>query len=135
MREKVEIRGMKETLDNIENTLGDNKMRSVARKAINAGAQKVEAQLKRDLVVFRDTGATIDEVVRQNARQINYKTEAAIGWNGPKKRYRLVHLNEWGYTRKGAQIRPRGFGVIAKSLKSSESMYLNTVVEEVKRSL
>ncbi|OJG42435.1 hypothetical protein RV04_GL000789 [Enterococcus hermanniensis] len=119
----------------MENRLGDKKVRSIARKAINSGAEKVEKRLQSDMLVFKDTGYTIDEVVRKNATYKNYKAEAEIGWNGPHQRYRLIHLNEWGYTRNGRQIKPRGFGVITKSLKNSEPVYLSTVEMEVKKSL
>lgn len=131
----VEVKGVNETLKAMEKKLGDKKVRSIARKAINTGAEKVEKRLQSDMLVFKDTGYTIDEVVRKNATYKNYNTEAEIGWNGPHQRYRLIHLNEWGYTRSGRQIKPRGFGVITKSLKNSEPVYLSTVEMEVKKSL
>nr|DAZ56797.1 MAG TPA: tail component [Caudoviricetes sp.] len=131
----VDFKGVNETLRAMENRLGDKKVRSIARKAINSGAEKVEKRLQSDMLVFKDTGYTIDEVVRKNATYKNYNTEAEIGWNGPHQRYRLIHLNEWGYTRNGRQIKPRGFGVITKSLKNSEPVYLSTVEMEVKKSL
>lgn len=87
------------------------------------------------MLVFKDKGYTIDEVVRKNAAYKNHKAQAEIGWNGPHQRYRLIHLNEWGYTRKGRQIRPRGFGVITKSLKQSEPVYFDSVLKEVKKNL
>ena len=37
---------------------------------------------------------------------------------GPTGRYRIIHLNEHGYTRNGKKYTPRGFGVIAKTIKS-----------------
>nr|DAU14054.1 MAG TPA: tail component [Caudoviricetes sp.] len=131
----VEVKGVNETLKAMEKRLGDKKVRSIARKAINTGAEKVEKRLQSDMLVFKDQGYTIDEVVRKNATYKNYNTEAEIGWNGPHQRYRLIHLNEWGYTRNGRQIKPRGFGVITKSLKNSEPFYLSTVEMEVKKSL
>ena len=131
----VDCKGVNETLRAMENRLGDKKVRSIARKAINSGAEKVEKRLQSDMLVFKDTGYTIDEVVRKNATYRNYKAEAEIGWNGPHQRYRLIHLNEWGYTRNGRQIKPRGFGVITKSLKNSEPVYFETAASEVKRNL
>lgn len=130
-----DFKGVNETLRAMENRLGDKKVRSIARKAINSGAEIVEKKLQTDMLVFKDKGYTIDEVVRKNATYRNYKTEAEIGWNGPHQRYRIIHLNEWGYTRNGRQIKPRGFGVITKSLKNSEPLYFETVASEVKRNL
>ena len=135
MVRNVEFQGIQETLQSLERTLGEKKMRTVTRKAVNTGAEKVEKRLQTDLLVFKDKGYTIDEVVRKNATYRNQEVEAEIGWNGPHQRYRLIHLNEWGYTQKGKQIKPRGFGVITKSLKKSEPIYLNEVAQEVKKSL
>ena len=50
----------------------------------------------------------------------------------PTGRYRIIHLNEHGYTRNGKNT-PRGFGVIAKTLKEVESEYRNIVIKELKK--
>lgn len=131
----VEFQGVTETIQSLEKKLGTKKIRKVTRDAIDEGASDVEEQLKWALLTFKDTGATVDEVVRSLASYKNYNAEAEIGWNGPKQRYRLIHLNEWGYTRNGRQIKPRGFGVITKSLKSSEKIYLNAVARELRNKL
>lgn len=131
----VQFQGVTETIQALEEKLGTNKTKTVTRKAINVGAEKVEKNLQTDMIVFKDKGYTIDEVVRKNATYKNYRAEAEIGWNGPHERYRIIHLNEWGYTRDGKQITPRGFGVITKSLKKSEPIYLDAVATEVKKSL
>lgn len=131
----VEIKGVQETIKALEKKLGEKKIKTLTKKAINVAAEKVEKKLQNDMIVFKDKGYTIDEVVRKNATYRNSSAEAEIGWNGPHQRYRLIHLNEWGYTRKGKQIKPRGFGVITKSLKKSEPLYFDTISEEVKKSL
>ncbi|MBX9039076.1 hypothetical protein HCH05_18705 [Enterococcus raffinosus] len=131
----VQFQGVTETIQALEKKLGTKKIRKVTRDAIDEGASDVEEQLKWALLTFKDTGATVDEVVRSLASYKNYNAEAEIGWNGPKQRYRLIHLNEWGYTRNGRQIKPRGFGVITKSLKSSEKIYLNAVARELRNKL
>lgn len=131
----VKFEGVQETIQALEKKFGEKKTKTLTKKAINVGAEKVEKQLQTDMTVFKDKGYTIDEVVRKNATYRDYKAEAEIGWNGPHQRYRIIHLNEWGYTRKGKQIRPRGFGVITKSLKNSEPLYFDAVGEEVKKSL
>ncbi|HGF7174123.1 hypothetical protein [Enterococcus hirae] len=131
----VEIKGVQETIKALEKKLGEKKIKTLTKKAINVAAEKVEMKLQNDMIVFKDKGYTIDEVVRKNATYRNSNAEAEIGWNGPHQRYRLIHLNEWGYTRKGKQIKPRGFGAITKSLKKSEPLYFDTISEEVKKSL
>lgn len=134
-KSNVTIKGIDSTLKNLEKTLGDKKVRSISRKAINKAGGEVKGNLKEDMKVFRDTGASINEVVQQNATKKSTGVSGRIGWNGPQNRYKLVHLNEWGYTRFGKQYRPRGFGVIEKSLKGSESKYLETVESELRSHL
>lgn len=131
----VHVKGVEQTLKNMENKLGDKAITKASRQAINKAGVSVEKRLKEDMKVFKDTGASIDEVVRTNATSKATGVSARIGWNGPKQRYRLIHLNEWGYTRYGKQYHPRGFGVIEKSLKSSEGGYLRDVESELKKSL
>lgn len=135
MMSDVEIKGVQETLKNLEKKLGSRKIRAITKEAVDAGAKQVEKILQKDMLVFKDKGYTIDEVVKTEAIFRNNQVNAKIGWNGPHERYRIIHLNEWGYTRNGKQIRPRGFGVITKSLKDSEPLYFNTVAEEVKKNL
>lgn len=131
----VDFEGVQETLKALEEKFGEKKMQSVTRNAINAGTEKVGKKLQSDMAVFKDKGYTVDEIVWKKATIKNFQAQAEIGWNGPHNRYRIIHLNEWGYTRKGRQITPRGFGVIAKSLKNSQSLYTSTIAEEVRRSL
>lgn len=135
MMNNVEFKGVNETLREMEKRLGSTKTRKIAREAVDEGASDVEEQMKWAMMSFKDTGATINEVVKKKATYRNENTEAEIGWNGPKQRYRIIHLNEWGYTRNGRQIKPRGFGVITKSLKSSEKIYFNTVARELRNKL
>ncbi|EMF0108794.1 hypothetical protein OU491_000548 [Enterococcus hirae] len=130
-----QILGVKETIQALEKKLGEKKIKTLTKRAINVAAEKVEKKLQNDMIVFKDKGYTIDEIVRKNATYRNSNAEAEIGWNGPHHRYRLIHLNEWGYTRKGRQIKPRGFGVITKSLRNSEPLYFDTALEEVKKNL
>jgi len=131
--ETVKISGAREIINNMEKVAVKNKVRKMTRNAINAGAQLVEKEVKQNIKPFRDTGATYNEVVLTNAAYTAGQAHAKLGWNGPKQRYRLIHLEEWGYTRKGKQFRPRTFGAIGKTLTQSQTAYLSTV-EQVLRS-
>lgn len=137
MSKNAPIKGVDQVFKRLDNELGANEMRRISRNAVNKGTEKVEELLKKDMLIFKDKGYTIEEVVHTEARFDSRKNtaNAKIGWNGPHHRYSIIHLNEWGYTRYGKQIQPRGFGVITKSLKNSEPLYFDTVGEEVKKSL
>lgn len=135
MANNVSIKGVNATLKELEKRLGEKQMQKISRQAINKAGEEVKKDLKQDMKSFRDTGASIDEVVQQNATKKSTGVSGRIGWNGPQNRYKLIHLNEWGYTRFGKQYRPRGFGVIEKSLRGSESKYLETVESELRNNL
>lgn len=131
----INIKGNREFQQQLEKQLGKDKTNAITRKAINKAATGVKSNLKSDIEPFKDTGATYDEIVLTNARKIKGDIRADLGWNGPQDRWRLVHLEEWGYQRNGRQIKPRTFGAITKSLKSSEEMYLSTIEQEMRNSL
>lgn len=135
MANNVSIKGVNATLKELEKRLGEKQMQKISRQAINKAGEEIKKDLKQDMKSFRDTGASIDEVVQQNATKKSTGVSGRIGWNGPQNRYKLIHLNEWGYTRFGKQYRPRGFGVIEKSLRGSESKYLETVESELRNNL
>lgn len=135
MPNNASIKGVNATLKELEKRLGEKQMQKISRQAINKAGEEVKGDLKEDMKAFRDTGASINEVVQQNATKKSTGVSGRIGWNGPQNRYKLIHLNEWGYTRFGKQYRPRGFGVIEKSLRGSESKYLETVESELRSHL
>ena len=83
----VKFEGVQETIQALEKKFGEKKTKTLTKKAINVGAEKVEKQLQTDMTVFKDKGYTIAEVVRKNATYRDYKAEAEIGWNGPHQRY------------------------------------------------
>lgn len=128
-----QFKGIKELEKKLEETLGQKKTKSITIKALNIAARKVESKLRTDMLVFKDTGYSIEEIVRTNAGYSNFVAMAKIGWNGPHQRYRLIHLNEWGYNWHGRQIKPKGFGVIEKSLKNAERDYFAIVEEELRK--
>ena len=102
----VNIKGLKELERNINAELTSRKSNKLMNDAVNAGGDKVVSNLKNEFSKYKgsgySTGATSDEIVRSNARMTNLNgRQLKVGWNGPKERYRLVHLNEFGYTKKG----------------------------------
>lgn len=132
----VELKGLQEVEKALNDKYGAQKAGKIMRPIINKGTKVVQNQLKRDMVAFKDTGATIDENIMQNARiQKDDKIRAQIKWDakGPKQRFHLVHLNEWGYTRGGKHIKPRGFGVIEKSIRKSSMSYEQIVKKGVEQ--
>ena len=134
MSVKVDIQ---DVLKSMEKEINNPKTNKIQNDALNKGSQVISSKLTSGFNKFvgtkYSTGATRDEITVQRARKTKDGRMASIGWNGPKERYRLIHLNEWGYTRKGKKYRPRMSGTVTNTLKASENDYLNTVYKELKK--
>lgn len=132
----VEI-DIKEFEKRINEEISGNKASRIQNKALVKGADKMQAELKQSFGKFVGTkyskGYTRDEIVRSNARNNKNGRYVEVGWNGPHERYRLIHLNEWGYTRNGKRYKPRMMGTVQKTLDRTEKEYYRIVREELKK--
>lgn len=128
------IKGVKEIEKAINEKVSGTKAKRIKRQAVNAGAG---AMVKRVERAYRKTegehrkGFTADEVMHSDARTKNDIVEAKVGWNGPHDRWRLIHLEEWGYVRSGKQYKPPSYGVLEKVLEESDTAYANAVGREL----
>ncbi|MFL2076379.1 HK97 gp10 family phage protein [Marinilactibacillus psychrotolerans] len=119
-----EIKGVEELLRKMESELGERKVSRIANKALNEAGEEFKEGLAQAVSSYKDTGATADEVVIGRASKRGGRRTVKVGWNGPKQRYKLVHLNEFGYTRWGKTYSPRGSGVIRKYIDVSGKQYI-----------
>lgn len=132
----VEIRGLEELLKNMEDKLGERKVTRVVNKTLNEAGEEFKDGLAKAVSSYRDTGATEAEVVRGRSSKRGGNHTLRVGWAGPMKRYKLVHLNEFGYVRWGRRYNPRGMGVIRKYIDTSTGRYVLNVrkgLEEIMR--
>lgn len=129
------ISGVKELENAINQNFIGSKAKRIRKEALNAGGALIVKQLKENLEPFKDKGYTIDEIVKTNPRSSNDIEQLQIGWNGPHERWRIIHLNEFGYTKMGKQYTPKGFGAINKTIKESENEYFAAVAERMKTQL
>lgn len=133
----VEIKGIKELENQLEQRFGASAMRAKSDRALTKASDYMLSEMKTHFKAFKDTGASIDEMTRTkpftDAR--DRQRTVVIEWVGPKERYRLIHLNEHGYERNGKKIVPRGFGVIEKTLQASQARYRRIVVDELGKGL
>lgn len=132
----VEI-DIKELEKMINEAVSRTKSGHIQNKALKKGAEKIQSELKQSFGKFVGTkyskGYTRDEIVRSNARNNKNGRYIEVGWNGPHERYRLIHLNEWGYTRNGKRYKPRMMGTVQKTLDRTEKEYYRIVGEELKK--
>jgi hypothetical protein len=131
----VEFKGFEEVYKNLQNQLSEQALGRVSSKALTAGAHVVAATISKEFEKFKDTGASEEEIIVGKVTNQNGFKSVLVGWNGPKERYRLVHLNEFGYNRNGEKIKPRGYGSIQRAVSNSEGAFLLAVTKELKKQL
>lgn len=126
------IEGMEALQKAILEAFSGTKAKNIQKAALDAGGSMVVERLKENFETFKNTGYSRDEIVKTNPRSKNDIVQLQIGWNGPHKRWRLIHLNEFGYTKAGRQYTPKGFGAIEKTINESRNTYFRTVAEKMR---
>lgn len=119
----VEIKGMDEVLAKLDQQLGTRKVNAYSKEALTIMGRFLAVQIKNAVASYRDTGATAQEIVVSTPRKKDGTLTVKIGWDGmgSRQRWRLVHLNEFGYTRSGHTYRPRGIGKIQKTYDQNKT--------------
>jgi len=126
------VQGQAEILKNIEAKLGKNRVNRVVNKTLRTTGDEVVKIVKESVAYYRRTGATYDEVVKSNVKNSSLGIKHIdVGWRGDMNRWRLVHLNEFGYTRFGKYVRPRGMGAVQRGADKAK----DTVFKEMKEGL
>lgn len=125
-----EVIGVEETIKNIEAKLGEARTSRLVNKALKVTGDEIVKLTKYAVAYYRDSGATYDEVVKSNVKGASYGIkEINVGWRGDKSRWRLVHLNEFGYTKSGKYIRPQGMGAVQKATDQAKAIARNKTRE------
>ncbi|MGY3716783.1 HK97 gp10 family phage protein, partial [Sutcliffiella cohnii] len=103
----VKLKGRNQLIKNLEKKLGPENIQRISDKALKAGAEVFVKELKRQFESFRDKGWSIDEITISEPMVVDGKRIIKVHWRGPKNRYRIIHLNEWGTIK---HPKPRGKG-------------------------
>jgi len=121
-----EIKGADEIVANLEKQFSERRVSSIVNKAINTAADEYTEGLAKAISSYKDTGATVDETTHGRA------TKNSSGRHiGPMQRYKLIHLNEFGYVRHGRSYSPRGMGVIQGYIDGSRNQFLSNMRENL----
>ena len=120
----VNIKGLDKVLAQMEKELGTKKVNRVVNKTLDATGEVLKQKLSLRLVLIKIRERLFDEVVKSKSKKIDGINKVKVGWNGPKQRSKLVHLNEFGYTRNGKRYSPRGKGVIRNTVDEAEGTYM-----------
>lgn len=116
----VEITGLKRLEAKLEEKFGQARMQEITDKALLEGAEVIKKELEQNFESFRDTGASIDEITISEPKAGPNGRRREIHWVGPKGRYRLIHINEWGTIK---NPNPAGKGKVAASLEGGKKAY------------
>lgn len=122
----VKVTGVEQMMVEIRKRVGEVSTNQ-SKEALEKGGHLVYKKMQSGMAYFRDTGATLDEMQISNIQTSRGDIKLFIYWQGPKGRFRLIHLNEKGYTRRGRFYSPRGRGAIARSIAKAEGPYFDTV--------
>ncbi len=126
----VNITGNSQLLRQLEQHLGEQRIQQISDRALLAGADVFVRELKQQFETFKDTGESIEEITISEPMTVSGVRTVNIHWKGPKGRYRIIHLNEWGTVN---NPNPRGKGAIAKAMRSAADAYRNAIKEEIRR--
>lgn len=128
----VNVKGMGKLLNELEKRLGKSRIQEVSDVALNEGAKLFVLELKKQFETFKDTGGSIDEISIFPPETIGGVRTIRIRWRGPKGRYRIIHLNEFGTITNPS---PKGKGAIARAMRNSEGDYRRVVREIIERGI
>ena len=133
---KVDVKGQERLERELERRFGKLNMRRISDEALKAGAEVFVKELisQFNSVQWKgyETGATIEEITISEPFTLNGVRTIRVHWKGPKGRYRLVHLNEFGTIK---NPNPPAKGVIARSMKNAEKAYRNAIKQAIERGI
>lgn len=130
----VTVKGDKEIIAYLEKKYGKSSTKRITDFALTKGGQKVVQIIKNNMKSFKDTGESVEETTVSKPMTINGVRTVKIHWRGPKQRYRIIHLNEYGhFDRAGKWVNTAGKGVIENAMREGKETYFRTFKEEIRR--
>ena len=129
MSSGANLKGFDDVLRNLEMHLGDTKVKRATSRALKAVANETLKEFKGALEVFKDTGETIESATVGRVTGLAAGVPIVKIGFGEGSRWRLVHLNEFGYAKKA---HPRGFGVIRRFSEANAQKYKYRIANQLK---
>lgn len=132
----VEISGVDALQKELERRFGGENMRRISDAALIEAANNFLTALKKELATFSGvpgtTGATLEEATLTEPYEKNGVRTISIHWKGPKSRYRIIHLTEYGTIK---NPNPKGKGAIARALANAGAKFRQDVQEALRRGI
>lgn len=129
MSSGAKLRGFDDVLRNIEARLGDAKVKRATSHALKTVADETLEEFKGALQAYKDTGETIESATAGRVTGLATGVPVVKIGFGEGSRWRLVHLNEFGY---GKNPHPRGFGVIRRFSEANAKTYKYRIASHLK---
>ena len=129
MSSGAELRGFDDVLRNLEVHLGDTKVKRATSQALKAVANETLEEFKGALQVYKYTGETVESATAGRVTGLATGVPVVKIGFGEGSRWRLVHLNEFGY---GKNPHPRGFGVIRRFSEAHAKTYKYRIASHLK---
>ncbi len=112
MSSEMTIKGFDELQAKLREKFSEARIKAIESKALIAAADEAVIDLKQTLGQFANSGDTVEGVIHGNVSRSSGFPVIKIGNNG--KHWRLVHLENNGFTRNGKSYRYRSFGALQK---------------------
>lgn len=123
-----EVNGVEETIQDLENIFGKSALSRKIDKGLNAGAKVIKRELENNFEGFKKTGASKDEISISEPMDLQGVRTIKIYWNGPKNRYRIIHLNEFGTVK---NPNPRGKGAVENAIRAGQEEFFRVVEDSI----
>lgn len=126
----VRVSGGPQLIKELEKRYGKKALQEKVDRALIKGAQVFERVLKQEFERFKQTGASLEEITVSSPMDYGGKRTIRVHWKGPKNRYRIIHLNEFGTVK---NPNPKGKGAIARAERSAREAYQQVIKQELGR--
>lgn len=137
MTASLDIKGLDEIVNKLNTKFSERRVNQFVNSALTVAGRYAATDIKNAVGSYRDTGATVNEITAGKARLRGGVRNIRIGWSGDgsKQRWRLVHLNEFGYTRNGRTYTPRGSGKIRAAYDNMQPKIKELEAHELRKLL
>lgn len=132
MEIKITVDGVDELNNELERRFGQENLTRVVDVALTSGAKVIKKELEKNFETFKQTGASRDEITISKPMTLNGVRSILIYWSGPKKRYSIIHLNEFGTIKNPS---PRGKGAVERAIRSGQDEYFRVIKRELVKQL
>lgn len=133
---KFELKGVEQTLQDLENLFSAKSLIEIKDNALKEGAEFMKGKLHAAQLLTKDSGTMASELTFSEPRWDGTERVISIHWKGDNERYRVVHLVENGfYAKDGSFVKPAAYGQIENVLASNRAAYIEVVKNSIARQI